>query len=51
MTAETLSSLNIKRGAIKRKLTLAQNALPDLSCLMEIQERLTKLRPIYDEFF
>jgi hypothetical protein len=30
---------------------LAQNALPDYHCLMEIQERLTKLRPIYDEFF
>jgi hypothetical protein len=30
---------------------MAQNVLPDLTCLMEIQERLTKLRPIYDGFF
>ena len=55
MTTEKLSGLNIKREAIKRKLTMAQNVINDLksskestACLSEIQECLTKVRSIFD---
>ncbi|KAJ3645683.1 hypothetical protein Zmor_023324 [Zophobas morio] len=58
MTTEQLSGLNMRRGALKRKLTMAQNFIDDLksskestTCLSIIQEYLTRTRSMYDEFF
>ncbi|XP_063907426.1 uncharacterized protein LOC135125701 [Zophobas morio] len=58
MTSEKLSGLNIKRGTLKRKLTMAQNVINELksskespACLAKVQECLTRTGSIYDEFF
>ena len=55
MSMEELSALNKSRGAVKRKLTLTQNAVAEFNkgsdkSLAEIEDRLRRLEPLYDEF-